>query len=342
MLEVKDLILARTVAEHGSLARAARVLSIGQPALTRSLAGLEARLRGPLFERSRRGMAPTDLCRALLAEAGEILGRLERLDRHLAEVRGAQTQTLSVIAGAYVAETTALVAAARMLEVHPTVRLRLGTANWADIPRAVREREAAIGIADVSDLGEAPDLEVEPLHPMPGLFVVRPGHPLAEPGQTLDLARIMAWPFVFLGRIPRRVQEPLALAREQARRRRRGRPSRAPTSSASTTSARGRTATLRASSSCGATAASTSTRTSSSSETSRPSSGRSLQPSSRATTASRTLITPSCASWSATQATLRLSCAACRARAKMHALSEAQSLPSSGRPSTQRGLMLSA
>ena len=102
--------------------------------------------------------------------------------------------------------------------MHPTVRLRLGTANWADIPRAVREREAAIGIADVSDLGEAPDLEVEPLHPMPGLFVVRPGHPLAEPGQTLDLARIMAWPFVFLGRIPRRVQEPLALAREQARR----------------------------------------------------------------------------------------------------------------------------
>ena len=92
MLEVRDLILVRAIAEHGSLARAARVLAVGQPALTRSLAGLEARLRGPLFERSRRGVVPTDLCRALLGEAGEILDRLERLDRHLAEVRGAQVR----------------------------------------------------------------------------------------------------------------------------------------------------------------------------------------------------------------------------------------------------------
>ena len=90
MLEVRDLVLVRAIAEHGSLARAARVLAVGQPALTRSLAGLEARLRGPLFERNRRGVVPTDLCRALLAEAGEILERLARLDRHLSEVRGSR------------------------------------------------------------------------------------------------------------------------------------------------------------------------------------------------------------------------------------------------------------
>jgi len=217
MLEVRDLVLTRAIAEHGSLARAARVLAVGQPALTRSLAALEARLRGPLFERSRRGVVPTDLCRALLAEAEEVLQRLERLDRHLAEVRGAQTRTLSIIAGAYSAEAIAVVAAARMLEVYPNVQLRLATANWAEIPRAVREREATIGIADLSELGEAPDLQIEALQSLPAVFVVRPGHPLAAPNGALDLSRIMAWPFVFLGRMPRRVQEPLALAREQAR-----------------------------------------------------------------------------------------------------------------------------
>lgn len=217
MLEVRDLVVVRAIAEHGSLARAARVLAVGQPALTRSLAGLEARLRGPLFERNRRGVVPTDLCRALLAEAGEILERLERLDRHLAEVRGGQTRTLPVIAGAYAAETTVLVAAARMLELFPTIRIGLRTANWADIPAAVREREAAIGVMDVGGLGEAADLEVELLLPMPGILVVRPGHPLAVPGVPLDLARIVAFPFVLLGRLPRRVQAPLAQAREAAR-----------------------------------------------------------------------------------------------------------------------------
>ena len=74
--------------EQGSLVRAARVLGIGQPALSRSLAALEVRLRGPLFERSCRGVMPTNLGRALLAEADDILYRLEQLDRHLAEVRG--------------------------------------------------------------------------------------------------------------------------------------------------------------------------------------------------------------------------------------------------------------
>ncbi|WP_165982573.1 LysR family transcriptional regulator [Dankookia rubra] len=217
MLEVRDLILVRAIAEHGSLARAARVLAVGQPALTRSLAGLEARLRGPLFERSRRGVVPTDLCRVLLGEAGEILDRLERLDRHLAAVRGPQVQTVPIGAGGYSAESIAVTAAARMLGLYPNTRLRLATLNWTEVPRAVREREVVIGIADLSDLGEAPDLQVEQLNPMPGVFLVRPGHPLAAPGAPLDLARIMAAPFVFLGRVPRRVQEPLVLAREQAR-----------------------------------------------------------------------------------------------------------------------------
>ncbi|WP_431268370.1 substrate-binding domain-containing protein [Dankookia sp. P2] len=110
-----------------------------------------------------------------------------------------------------------MLAAARMLDLYPSTQIRLTTMNWADVPRLVREREAVIGIADISDLGDAPDLQVEPLQPMPGVFLVRPGHPLAAPGAPLDLPRIMASPLIFLGRVPRRVQEPLVLAREQAR-----------------------------------------------------------------------------------------------------------------------------
>jgi LysR family pca operon transcriptional activator len=217
MLEVRDLVLVRAIADHGSLARAARVLAVGQPALTRSLAGLEGKLRGQLFERNRRGVVPTDLCRALLAEAGEILARLEQLDRHLAEVRSPRTETLTVIAGTFTAETVAIAAAARMPEVQPGTRLRFTAANWAEVPRAIRECEAAIGIVDLGELGEAPDLLVEPLQTLPGVFVVRPGHPLTKQGPPLTLARIVAWPLISPGRMPRSMQEPLVLAREQAR-----------------------------------------------------------------------------------------------------------------------------
>lgn len=48
-----------TVAETGSLTRAARRLNIVQPALSQSIAKLEQDLGAPLFTRSRHGMALT-------------------------------------------------------------------------------------------------------------------------------------------------------------------------------------------------------------------------------------------------------------------------------------------
>lgn len=216
MLEVRDLRLVKAIAEHGSLARAARVLGVAQPALTRSLAGLETKLRGPLFERGSRGVIVTDLGRAILGEADDLLGRLERLDRHLAAVRGDQVRDLTVVGGAYIAESVAMPAAARMLAQYPAVRLRMVTANWAETPRMVIEREASIGLLDLRGFAGDPGLEVERLRPQPGIFVTRPGHPLASARQA-GLVDIVAYPFIFIGRVPREVQAPIAEAREAAR-----------------------------------------------------------------------------------------------------------------------------
>jgi DNA-binding transcriptional LysR family regulator len=217
MLEVRDLRLIKAIEEHGSLARAARVLGIAQPALTRNLAAIEARLRGKVFERGSRGVMVTDLGRAVLAEATDLLDRFERLDRHLAVVRGGQARDLTIVAGAYMAESIVLVATARMLAAHPTLRIRLVAANWAEVPRAVIEREAPVGLLDLRAYQEDPGLEVQRLRPQPGIFVVRAGHPLA--GRTgIGLAEIQAYPFAFIGRMPREVQAPIVEAREAARR----------------------------------------------------------------------------------------------------------------------------
>ena len=69
MIEVRDLRLVEAIHENGSLIRAARVLGVAQPALTRSLAVLEAKLGGQLFERNHRGVIATNLARAILADS---------------------------------------------------------------------------------------------------------------------------------------------------------------------------------------------------------------------------------------------------------------------------------
>lgn len=216
MLDVRDLRLIVAIDEHGSLLRASRALSMAPSAVTRGLAAVEARLRGPLFERTGRGTITTDLGRAVLADARDILERMAGLDRHLAEARGSQVSDLDIVAGSYVAESLALVAAGRMVTRHPRVRLRLTAANWAEVARAVLEREAPIGLLDLRGFQGEAALEVEALRPQPGLFVVRPGHPLTRLPRV-TLADIMAHPFAFIGRAPREVQAPLVKAREAAR-----------------------------------------------------------------------------------------------------------------------------
>lgn len=216
MLEVRDLRLLRAVAENRSLVGAARVLGVSQPALTRSLAALEAKLRGQVFERSRKGVIPTNLGRALLAEAADIPARLERLDSTLTEVLGGQLRELRIVAGNYVGESLGWRAAARMLSLYPTTRLRLIPGDWADVPRAVNAREAALGLLDLRGHTPDPGLEAEALRPQPGVFAVRRDHPLTRVA-TVTLPDILAFPLMFIGRVPQAVQGPMATAREAAR-----------------------------------------------------------------------------------------------------------------------------
>ncbi|WPB87313.1 LysR family transcriptional regulator [Sediminicoccus rosea] len=216
MLEIRDLRLILAIDEHGSLLRASRALGVAQSAVTRGLAAVEARLRGPLFERTGRGTITTDLGRAVLADARDILERMAGLDRHLAEARGSQVRDLNIVAGSYVAESLALAAAGRMVSLYPELRLRLTAANWAEVARAVLEREAPLGLLDLRGFQGEAGLELEALRPQPGLFVVRPDHPLTRLA-AVTLPDIMAHPFAFIGRAPREVQAPLVRAREAAR-----------------------------------------------------------------------------------------------------------------------------
>lgn len=66
-----------TIADTGTLVRAARRLHISQPPLTRKVRALEEELGVVLFERTPRGMRPTAAGEALLGRARAILGEVE-------------------------------------------------------------------------------------------------------------------------------------------------------------------------------------------------------------------------------------------------------------------------
>lgn len=79
MLESRHLIYFRTVAEYGSLVRAARALHITQPTLSRQIAQLERMLGSQLFRRTARGVVLTPAGTGLAEHVAGIIAQLDRL-----------------------------------------------------------------------------------------------------------------------------------------------------------------------------------------------------------------------------------------------------------------------
>ncbi|GAB3476478.1 LysR family transcriptional regulator [Amycolatopsis cihanbeyliensis] len=78
-LEIRHLKVLTTIADHGSITKAAPILGVSQPSLTAQLRRIEQAMGSPLFERSRNGIAPTAFGRTVLAKARAVLTEMADL-----------------------------------------------------------------------------------------------------------------------------------------------------------------------------------------------------------------------------------------------------------------------
>jgi LysR family nitrogen assimilation transcriptional regulator len=86
-MDLKQLEYFVRVAELGSFTRAAQVLGIAQPALSRQVRLLEVELRQNLLARNGRGATPTEAGQLLLEHGRGILHQVERAREELSRVR---------------------------------------------------------------------------------------------------------------------------------------------------------------------------------------------------------------------------------------------------------------
>jgi LysR family nitrogen assimilation transcriptional regulator len=86
-MDLKQLEYFVRVAELGSFTRAAQVLGVAQPALSRQVRLLEVELRQNLLDRNGRGATPTEAGQLLLEHGRGILHQVERAREELGRVR---------------------------------------------------------------------------------------------------------------------------------------------------------------------------------------------------------------------------------------------------------------
>lgn len=95
-MDLKQLQYFVQVAELGGFTRAASVLRVAQPALSRQVRALEVELRQRLFDRNGRGVTLTAAGTRLLGHGRGILQQVERARLDLEDQRGAASGLLSI------------------------------------------------------------------------------------------------------------------------------------------------------------------------------------------------------------------------------------------------------
>lgn len=177
-MELRQLAHFVAIVEHGSLGRAARVLNVTEPALSKSLRRLEESLGVRLLDRGTRGMTPTLFGDTLLTHARLILGEMDASRRVIDELRGVSRGVVRVGVRPAFGSTVLPRAIARLQERRPNVRavVREGfTPNL--IAEVIRGSLDFVVAARVE--GDDPNLLQEPFADSPIGIVARAGHPLA-------------------------------------------------------------------------------------------------------------------------------------------------------------------
>lgn len=124
-MDLKQLRAFVTVAETGNVTRAATLLNLVQPAVSRQLRLLEEDLGTELFERGRHGMQLTPSGKTMLEYARRILGEVARAKAEVQPIDGPVSGIVSIGLLASTSDLLATLLATEVARRYPHIRLRL-------------------------------------------------------------------------------------------------------------------------------------------------------------------------------------------------------------------------
>lgn len=192
-MDFRHLRAFLTVADTGNVTRAAEVLHLVQPAVSRQIRLLEEDIGAPLFQRERHGMVLTDAGQALAAYARRAM--LE-LDRARAEISGAASGvgglvTLGLLPSTIDALSSPLVTA--MAAAYPGIRIRIAMGYAGTLLRWLQSGE--VDAALLYGAERSPEIHTQPLIEE-ALWVIGPPSAKLRRSRPVPLGELSGSPLV--------------------------------------------------------------------------------------------------------------------------------------------------
>lgn len=186
-----------TVAEQGSVSRAALRLHITQPALSRQIHDFQQELGLKLFERVGRGLVLTSEGEQLLTDCRVLLNGADTLRERAQTLLRGDSGVLNVAASPVQIEAVLSTFLHQFARHYPKVQVRLIEAVGPDILSMLERGDIHLGI-----LLHAAQVEGRPFgsHEVPPVELLAARHPLFQPrfGKTVEVRALAAHPLLLL------------------------------------------------------------------------------------------------------------------------------------------------
>jgi LysR family transcriptional regulator for metE and metH len=188
-LEVRDLRVVLALSTARSTARASALLHLTQPAVSRALAAVEEKLGIKLFQRTSRGLVPTEAGQRLVADGTRLLLELGDLERRIRSGPAAP-QRLRIVCECYTAYHWLPTVLVRLRESLPALEVSLAVEHTTAPVAALENGKIDVALLTSSAV-PAGQLEERPLFSDEVVFVIAASHPLAAK-KHLTLADLKA------------------------------------------------------------------------------------------------------------------------------------------------------
>ncbi|MBI1219380.1 MAG: LysR family transcriptional regulator [Rhodobacteraceae bacterium] len=177
-MNFRQLEAFHNVMISGSTVRAAELMNVTQPAVSRAIGDLELSLGFALFDRVRGRLVPTPEGQLFFREVGESYRGIAHLRSAAAAIREYGSGVLRVASLAALSSSLVPNAIQAFRRNHPKIRITFQVAGSAQVRNAVADGQIDVGLA--ADEIERSGVDSQVFTTQPGLIAMAPNHPLTR------------------------------------------------------------------------------------------------------------------------------------------------------------------
>jgi DNA-binding transcriptional LysR family regulator len=195
-LKLRHMEILLAVVETGSMAKAGTRLAISQPAISRAIAEMEHTLGVPIFDRSPKGVEPTQYGRALLKRGIAAFDELTQAVKDIDFLADPAAGELWIGTSPGLAEGIVLAVIDRLSRQYPRVVVHIVPGGLHIQQDALRGRRIEFGFGGATGPSSEDDIDVETLYEEPLVVVANLDNPWSR-RRRIKLAELVNEPWTW-------------------------------------------------------------------------------------------------------------------------------------------------